>query len=172
MSECRYEDRARAILKFTGVTDPEAFSTKDLVVIVGLLQENDRLKAATSTPWIGADPAAPDGDRTVVSATDAGAIIMDYSPPHPLYVAFDDAVKQATKGKGVRHGGDATPFLEQPWHQISKHTGVGGLVFQMVKKAQEACGKGDQEAFERELLGALVYGGAAYLYVKQHGFKK
>ncbi len=104
------------------------------------------------------------------SATDAVAKIMDY--PHPLYEAFDDAVKQATKGKGERHGGDRTPFMEQPWHNISKHTGVGGLIFQMVKKAQEACGKDDQEAFERELLGALVYGGAAYLYVKQHGFKR
>lgn len=104
------------------------------------------------------------------SATDAVAKIMDYS--HPLYKAFDDAVKQATKGKGERHGGDKTPFMDQPWHNISKHTGVGGLIFQMVKKAQEACGKDDQEAFERELLGALVYGGAAYLYVKQHGFKQ
>lgn len=108
--------------------------------------------------------------QETVSATDAVAKIMDYS--HPLYEAFDDAVKQATKGKGMRHGGEATPFLTQPIFQISKHTGVGGLIFQMVKKAQEACGKDDQEAFERELLGALVYGGAAYLYVKQHGFKK
>lgn len=104
------------------------------------------------------------------SATDAVAKIMDYS--HPLYEAFDDAVKQQTHGKGQRHGGAVIPFLEQPIMQISKHTGVGGLIFQMVKKAQEACGKDDQEAFERELLGALVYGGAAYLYVKQHGFKK
>src|SRR5574343_117133 len=95
------------------------------------------------------------------SATDAVAKIMDYS--HPLYEAFDDAVKQATKGKGVRHGGEATPFMDQPIMQVSKHTGVGGLIFQMVKKAQEACGKDDQESFERELLGALVYGGAAYL---------
>lgn len=108
--------------------------------------------------------------QETVSATDAVAKIMDYS--HPLYEAFDDAVKQATKGKGMRHGGAIIPFLEQPIFQISKHTGVGGLVFQMVKKAQEACGKDDQEAFERELLGALVYGGAAYLYVKQHGFKR
>lgn len=126
--------------------------------------------SAKAIPWVGVDLAAPEGDRTVYSATDAVAKIMDYS--HPLYEAFDDAVKQATKGKGVRHGGEATPFMDQPWHQVAKHTGVGGLVFQMVKKAQEACGKDDQESFERELLGALVYGGAAYLYVKKHGFKK
>jgi hypothetical protein len=106
----------------------------------------------------------------VESATDVVAKIMDYS--HPLYEAFGDAVKQQTEGKGMRHGGSVVPFLEQPIFQISKHTGVGGLIFQMVKKAQEACGKDDQEAFERELLGALVYGGAAYLHVKQHGFKK
>lgn len=96
--------------------------------------------------------------------------LMDYS--HPLYEAFDDAVKQVIKGKGMRHGGGTTPFMDHPWHQIAKKTGVGGLIFQMVKKAQEACDKDDQEAFERELLGALVYGGAAYLFVKQYGFKK
>jgi len=124
----------------------------------------DGLSATDVVERMAANVAALD------SATDAVAMLMKYS--HPLYEAFDDAVKQATKGKGVRHGGEATPFMEQPIMQVSKHTGVGGLIFQMVKKAQEACGKDDQESFERELLGALVYGGAAYLYVKKHGFKK
>lgn len=167
------EDEARELLTRMDISDADAFTAGELAELAHLISDSrelKRIKAQPSAQWIGVGPAAPEGARTVVSATDAVAKIMDYS--HPLYEAFDDAVKQATKGKGERHGGDKTPFMDQPWHNISKHTGVGGLVFQMVKKAQEACGKDDQEAFERELLGALVYGGAAYLYVKQHGFKK
>ena len=91
---------------------------------------------------------------------------------HPLYESFDDAVLQATGGKGRRHGGDATPFFEQKWYAIANSTGTSGLMYQMIKKAQEACEKEDQEAFERELLGALVYGGMAYLFAKKHGFKR
>lgn len=128
----------------------EESTNENQSVVEGILrQENDRLRQELSLL-----------KQAVGGGTD-----------HPLYQAFDDAVTQATKGKGVRHGGEATPFMEQPIFQVSKHTGVGGLIFQMVKKAQEACSKDDQEAFERELLGALVYGGAAYLYVKDHGFK-
>lgn len=157
LSELTYT--AREMLRSQGFHNPDALDENDLIRLAGVLAENRMLKDVKQK-----------ADTNPVSATDAIAKLMDYS--HPLYEAFDDAVKQATKGKGTRHGGDATPFMEQPWHQVSKHTGVGGLIFQMVKKAQEACGKEDQEAFERELLGALVYGGAAYLYVKQHGFKK
>lgn len=91
---------------------------------------------------------------------------------HPLQKAFDAAIHQATQGKGVRHGGGATPFMDQRWHQIAKSTGIGGLGFQACKKLQEAFEKEDQESFERELLGAIVYAGAAYLYSQEHGFKK
>ena len=103
----------------------------------------------------------------VISVTDT---LKQYG--HPLYEAFDDAVLQATGGKGRRHGGDATPFFEQKWYAIANSTGTSGLMYQMIKKAQEACEKEDQEAFERELLGALVYGGMAYLFAKKHGFKR
>ena len=155
------EDKARDLLQEIGVNEADKFTAGDLVSLANIINELEGYKKAAENTG---------SEKTPLSATDAVAEIMSYS--HPLYEAFDDAVKQATKGKGTRHGGEATPFLAQPIFQISKHTGVGGLIFQMVKKAQEACGKDDQEAFERELLGALVYGGAAYLYVKQHGFKK
>lgn len=157
------EQEARELLARAGVTDPEAFTAGELAELAELIADSRELKRVKSIKM--AEEMAP-----VLPATDAVAKIMDYS--HPLYEAFDDAVEQATKGKGERHGGDKTPFMDQRWHNIAKSTGVGGLVFQMVKKAEEACEKDDQEAFERELLGALVYGGAAYLYVKQHGFKK
>jgi hypothetical protein len=91
---------------------------------------------------------------------------------HPLNLAFDDAIHQCTKGKGRRHGGESVPFLEQPWYAIAKRTGVGGLVFQGIKKAGEAMDKDEQEEFEREILGAIAYLGMAYLFTKTHGFKK
>jgi hypothetical protein len=37
---------------------------------------------------------------------------------------------------------------------------------------QEACDKDSQEDFERELLGAIVYAGMAYIFVRKLGFKK
>jgi hypothetical protein len=96
----------------------------------------------------------------------------EYGINHPMYAIFMDAIEQATGGKGVRHGGAATPFFEQPWSCIAKHTGFRGLVFQMVKKAQEACGKDDMETFERELLGSLVYGAMALIHARKHGYTK
>jgi hypothetical protein len=90
---------------------------------------------------------------------------------HPLTEAFEAAVNQTTHGKGERHGGEATPFWEQEWYAIAQDTGVGGLMFQGIKKAKEACRKPNQAAFETELLGSLVYLGMAYLYVRKHGFK-
>lgn len=90
---------------------------------------------------------------------------------HPLQETFDAVIAQVTKGKGERHGGEATPFFDQRWYPIAKSTGVGGLMFQAIKKAEEACEKPDQETFERELLGAIAYLGMAYLFVQKHGFK-
>jgi hypothetical protein len=92
------------------------------------------------------------------------------TPTHELQKAFDDCILQVTKGKGVRHGGEATSFFLQPWHTIAQQTGPGGLVFQGMKKAGEACSKPDKDTFERELLGAIVYLAMAYLFVQEHGF--
>ena len=73
------------------------------------------------------------------------------------------AVLQATKGKGQRHGGDITPFLEQPWAKLYRTHGLGFLLGQADKKYHEALGKPDAESFEREILGAIVYLGMALL---------
>lgn len=89
---------------------------------------------------------------------------------HPLEMAFRAAVAQATGGKGVRHGGAVTPFWDQQWYHNTLHTGIGGPMFQAVKKAKEACAKPDREAFERELLGAMVYLGMTYIFVQRHGY--
>jgi len=94
------------------------------------------------------------------------------SQRHPLQDAFDAAILQATKGKGVRHGGDSIPFMGQPWYKLAQDFGVQGLLFQCAKKAGESLTKETEEDFERELLGAIVYAGMAYLYVKENGFKR
>ena len=76
------------------------------------------------------------------------------------------AVEQATKGKGQRHGGDKTPFLEQPWVRLYKTHGLGFLLGQADKKYNEALGKGNQEDQVREILGAIVYLGMALLVLE------
>ena len=91
---------------------------------------------------------------------------------HPLFAIYLDAIHQATSGKGERHGGAATPFLEQRWHNISKSTGFRSLVYQACKKMEEACGKEDTEAWEREMLGGIVYAGMALIHSRLHGYTK
>lgn len=76
------------------------------------------------------------------------------------------AVEQATKGKGQRHGGDRTPFLEQPWVRLYKTHGLGFLLGQADKKYNEALGKENQEDQVREILGAIVYLGMALLVLE------
>lgn len=76
------------------------------------------------------------------------------------------AVEQATKGKGQRHGGDRTPFLEQPWVRLYKTHGLGFLLGQADKKYHEALGKENEADQCREILGAIVYLGMALLVLE------
>lgn len=82
---------------------------------------------------------------------------------HPLQDVFAAAIEQATRGKGVRHGGEATPFLEQPWAHYAKMHGRGFLTGQAAKKLEEAASTRQGDAFITEALGALVYIGMAIL---------
>lgn len=88
---------------------------------------------------------------------------MEKQLNHPLMIACLAAVEQAMSGKGQRHGGDAVPFYDQQWVTLGKCHGVGFLTGQASKKLNEAAGKDDPEAFEREVLGAMVYAGMAFL---------
>ena len=76
------------------------------------------------------------------------------------------AVEQATKGKGQRHGGDRTPFLEQPWVCLYKTHGLGFLLGQADKKYHEALSKEHESDKCREILGAIVYLGMALLVLE------
>lgn len=82
---------------------------------------------------------------------------------HPLTPVLLAAVEQAMYGKGERHGGNATPFLEQPWVHYSKMHGRGFLTGQASKKLEEAASTREGLPFETEVLGAIVYLGMALL---------
>jgi hypothetical protein len=82
---------------------------------------------------------------------------------HPLQSVFDQAIHQVTKGKGERHGGEAKPFLEQPWVHYAKMHGRGFLTGQAAKKLEEAASTRTGDAFVQEALGAIVYMAMAIL---------
>lgn len=82
---------------------------------------------------------------------------------HPLFPIFVAAINQAMYGKGGRHGGNVTPFLDQPWTHYAKMHGRGFLTGQAAKKLEEAASTRSGEAFELEVLGAIVYSGMSVL---------
>ena len=95
-----------------------------------------------------------------------------YVPPpaehlHPLYPVLLAAITQAMHGKGERHGGASTPFLEQPWRHYAQLHGRGFLTGQAAKKLEEAASRLTGEAFEQEVLGAIVYAGMALLWERE-----
>lgn len=82
---------------------------------------------------------------------------------HPLYQPLMDAIRQAMYGKGERHGGATVPFREQPIFHYAKMHGRGFLTGQAAKKLEEAADRLKGQAFVDEVLGAIVYAGAAIL---------
>ena len=66
---------------------------------------------------------------------------------HPLYPHFVAAIEQAMYGKGERHGGARTDFLEQPWLHYAKLHGPGFLTGQAAKKLEEAASTKTGDAY-------------------------
>lgn len=83
---------------------------------------------------------------------------------HPLYRPLMDAIAQAMYGKGERHGGASIPFEDQPIFHYARMHGRGFLTGQAAKKLEEAAATRNGEAFITEVLGAIVYAGAAVVY--------
>lgn len=83
---------------------------------------------------------------------------------HPLFEVYIAAITQAMYGKGERHGGAVTPFLDQPWTHYAKMHGRGFLTGQAAKKLEEASSTRSGPAFNLEVLGAIVYAGMAVLH--------
>lgn len=91
---------------------------------------------------------------------------------HPLYPPLMAAIHQAVYGKGERHGGGTTPFLEQPIFHYAKMHGRGFLTGQAAKKLEEAASTRAHDAFVNECLGAIVYLAAAVIYEQQQADKQ
>jgi len=101
---------------------------------------------------------------TAVHPNEPSLAVMD----HPLFPVFVAAIEQAMYGKGERHGGATTPFLDQPWvHYVTMH-GRGFATGQAAKKLEEAASTREGKAFEQEVLGAIVYAGMAILKEQGH----
>lgn len=88
---------------------------------------------------------------------------------HPLYQVFVSAIKQAMYGKGERHGGAVTPFLDQPWVHYAKMHGRGFLTGQAAKKLEEAASTREGVGFDEEVMGAIVYAGMSILRNRANG---
>jgi hypothetical protein len=101
---------------------------------------------------------------TTPAVTPAIAMLDPDVAAHPLFPIFVEAIEQAMYGKGERHGGARTPFLEQPWAHYMKLHGRGFATGQAAKKLEEAASTREGAAFESEVLGAMVYIGMSVLH--------
>ena len=86
---------------------------------------------------------------------------------HPLFPVFVRAIEQCMTGKGERHGGAATLFMEQPWTYLAELHGRGFLTGQSCKKLGEAAAGKNGEEFVHEALGAIVYAGMSIIKEEQ-----
>lgn len=86
----------------------------------------------------------------------------------PLKKALNDALEQAASGKGKERHADDKPFTSQPIMRITKNVGTGFPLGQAEKKIIEAAGmlgRGQSQQARQELLGAIVYLCAAYIFI-------
>ena len=81
---------------------------------------------------------------------------------------FYKAYEQSAKGKGKeRHATEGVPWVEQPIIKNTFKTGVGGPIFQVLKKAEEGLRLPPNMAIE-EYLGAINYLAAAIYYLEHN----
>lgn len=96
---------------------------------------------------------------------------MDVVPGYePLARVLGLAYDQSAKGKGKERHANAKPFDRQPILEIARMVGLGYHTGQIQKKVQEATGmaaRGQIDAAKAELLGAIVYAAAAFLYLEE-----
>ena len=88
------------------------------------------------------------------------------------YDSLDDvltrAFNQASKGKGKERHAQSLPFENQPMQQISNLVGSpDGMVYQLMKKAQESLRLPTTERKVAELLGTIVYTAGVIIYLEK-----
>lgn len=91
----------------------------------------------------------------------------------PLATILNAALDQASAGKGHDRHSDNKPFLSQPILEIPRMLGIGGVgghVYQIMKKSQEAnrmAMRGRYDAAVRELYGVINYAAAAVILIQE-----
>lgn len=78
------------------------------------------------------------------------------NPYHHLSTVLDEALSQASEGKGKERHAQDLPFHEQPMQQLIDLYGMGFALGQAGKKMQESQ-RIPHDAARNELLGAIVY---------------
>ena len=84
--------------------------------------------------------------------------------------ALGAAYNQAAAGKGKERHANGQPFERQPTMEISRMVGPGYALGQAMKKSQEAGRMLSREEHDRaqaEMLGAINYLAACWLYVEE-----
>jgi len=126
---------------------------------LGDTEWSDTLEARPTSPVTGPENAAV--------APDVKTETHEYSD---LQRVLDLAYEQSAGGKGYERHANGKPFVDQPIMQITRMVGFGFPAGQAQKKLQEAGGMlkaGRPEAAQAELLGAIVYCAAAWLYIEE-----
>jgi hypothetical protein len=83
-----------------------------------------------------------------------------------LALAYD----QAARGKGKERHGNGLPFDKQPIMEIARMSGLGGHIYQVMKKAQEAGtmhANGYSDAAIKEFYGVINYAAAAVKLIEE-----
>lgn len=136
----------------------------ELVDDLGMSDEDAALHEAIQAYLITAHASGTTHELSVIPGGVPG-----YEPlAKVLELAFD----QSANGKGRQRHGRGKRFLDQPIFGISRMVGLGGLTYQIMKKAQEATSMnhdGKPEAAQAELLGVMVYAAAAHILITEEG---
>jgi len=151
-------------LKGSYPTSAEPKSYSPLMLVSEDVFNELRKTMTTTTPSPLSKVIAQENER--LKSLSPFTMTMTTTPAHdhPLYPVLMAAIDQAMNGKGERHGGAVTPFMDQPWAHYAKMHGRGFLTGQAAKKLEEAAtSKREGEAFKQEMLGAIVYAAMAIL---------
>lgn len=85
-----------------------------------------------------------------------------------LAMVLDEALAQASHGKGRERHSRGEPFDEQPMQVISELLGTEkGMAFQAIKKLREGLELPTFEQKKRELLGAINYIAGILIYLEK-----
>lgn len=98
--------------------------------------------------------------------------IKELIPPkgyEKLHAVFQLAIDQAAHGKGKERHASGEPFHEQPICYMTRQVGIGGPLYQAMKKTREAYRLFSMRptAAKFEILGAMNYLAAAVIVLNE-----